>query len=133
VGAWVALSIYAWVGDISRFRNARRLTAYAGLVPSVHQSGESTRSGSITKEGSSALRSVLVQAGHVLLFRCDSVEARPLRQLAQRVHSARARRKVAVVAAARFILRTAFYILRDSTDYDPTRLRPRELDAALVA
>jgi hypothetical protein len=42
----------------------------------VHQSGESTRSGSITKEGSSALRSVLVQAGHVLLFRCVSVEAR---------------------------------------------------------
>jgi tetratricopeptide (TPR) repeat protein len=59
--------------------------------------------------------------------------ARPLRQLARRVHSARARRKVAVVAAARFILRTAFYILRDGTDYDPPRLRHREEDAALVA
>ncbi|MGH7282282.1 MAG: transposase [Polyangiaceae bacterium] len=50
------------MGDISRFRNARLLTAYAGLVPSVHQSGESTRSGPITKEGSSARRSVVVQA-----------------------------------------------------------------------
>jgi hypothetical protein len=33
------------------------------------------------------------------------------------------RRKIAVVAAARFILRTAFYVLRDGTDYDPKLLR----------
>jgi hypothetical protein len=37
-----------WTG-----RNARLLSAYAGIVPSVHQSGESTRSGPITKERSS--------------------------------------------------------------------------------
>lgn len=123
VGPWVALAIYAGVGDIGRFRSARLLTAYAGLVPSVRQSGESTRTGGITKDGSTALRSVLVQAGHVLLFRCDSVEALPLRRLAQRVHTARVRRKIAVVAAARFILRTAFYVLRDGTSYDPKRLR----------
>jgi transposase len=123
VGVWVGLAIYAGVGDIRRFRNARLLSAYAWIVPSVHQSGESTRSGPITKEGSTALRSVLVQAGHVLLFRCASEEARPLRQLAQRVHTARVRRKIAVVAAARFILRTAFYILRDGTSYEPQRLR----------
>jgi transposase len=123
VGPWVGLAIYAWVGDIGRFRSARLLAAYAGLVPSVHQSGESNRSGSITKEGSSALRSVLVQAGHVLLFRCGSEDARPLRELPKRVHTARVRRKIAVVAAARFILRTAFYVLRDGTTYDPKRLR----------
>ena len=133
VGAWVGLAIYAGVGDIGRFRNARLLTAYAGLVPSVHQSGESTRLGAITKEGSSALRSVLVQAGHVLLFRCASEEARPLRQLAQRVHTARVRRKIAVVAAARFILRTAFYILRDGTSYEPQRLRGAVQEEANVA
>jgi transposase len=83
VGPWVGLALYAWVGDIRRFRNARLLSAYAGLVPSVHQSCESTRLGSITKEGSSTLRSVLVQAGHVLLFRCGSDDARPLRELPQ--------------------------------------------------
>jgi transposase len=122
VGPWVALAIYAGVGDIRRFRSARLLTSYAGLVPSVHQSGESMRTGGITKEGSAALRSVLVQAGHVLLFRCTSDDAQPLRQLAQRVHVSRVRRKIAVVAAARFLLRTAFYILRDGTTYDPQRL-----------
>ena len=48
VGPWVALTIYAWVGDVSRFPNAPRLTAYAGLVPSVWQSGDSLRQGGIT-------------------------------------------------------------------------------------
>jgi transposase len=123
VGDRVAIAIYAAVGDIRRFRSARLLSAYAGLVPSVHQSGEMLRCGGITKAGSPSLRSVLVQAGHVLLFRCRAPETLPLKELAARVHSARARRKIAVVAAARHILRIAFYVLRDGTTYDPTRLR----------
>jgi hypothetical protein len=76
---------------------------------------------------------VLVQGGHVLLFRCTSDEAQPLRQLAQRVHTARVRRKFAVVAAARFILRTAFYVLRDGTSYEPDRLRDTAKEQLMVA
>lgn len=40
VGERVALMVYAWVGDVGRFRSARELGSYAGLVPSVRQSGE---------------------------------------------------------------------------------------------
>ncbi|MFN2231867.1 MAG: IS110 family transposase [Anaerolineae bacterium] len=122
VGERVALTVYAWIGDVTRFATARALCAYAGLVPSVHQSGEAQRHGGITREGSKQLRAILVQAGHVLLWRCQSHEAAPLKALAERVHTARGRRKVAVVAAARFILRTAYYVLRDAANYDPTRL-----------
>ncbi|HRI70653.1 MAG TPA: IS110 family transposase [Polyangium sp.] len=123
IGDWVALYIYAWVGDVRRFRNARLLSSYAGLVPSVHQSGDTLHTGRITKAGSNGLRSILVQAGHVLLFKCKADESLPLKDLATRVHTARARRKIAVVAAGRFILRTAFYVLRDGTTYERTRLR----------
>jgi transposase len=133
VGEWVAVAIYAQVGDINRFPNARSLTSYAGLVPSVHQSGQTQRMGGITKLGSPSLRRVLVQAGHVLLFRCHSPESIPLRTLAVRVQTARARRKIAVVAAARHILRIAYYVLRDSNDYDPKKLHvpsAKEGDAA---
>ena len=132
VGPRVAQTIYAAVGDVSRFSSARLLCAYAGLVPSVHQSGSTLRVGGITKAGSGPLRSVLVQAGHVLLWKCNSDEARPLRELAARVQRVRVRRKIAVVAAARHILRIAFYVLRDGTIYDPTRLRvppPKEVAA----
>ena len=39
VGALTATTIYAWVGDVRRFPDAKALGAYAGLVPSVRQSG----------------------------------------------------------------------------------------------
>jgi len=122
VGDWVAITLYAAVGDIDRFGSARLLAAYAGLVPSVHQSGATLRNGPITKAGSGPLRAALVQAGHVLLWKCNAEDAKPLRALAARVHTARARRKIAVVAAARHILRIAFYVLRDGTTYDPKRI-----------
>ena len=69
----------------------------------------------------------------MLLFRRASDDALPLRQLAQRVHTVRVRRKIAVVAAARFLLRTAFYILRDGTKYQPERLRGAAKEEAIVA
>ena len=130
VGRWVAVTIYAWVGEVARFPSARHLAAYAGLVPSVWQSGDSKRSGGITKQGSPALRRILTQAAHVLLWRCRSAEAAPLKAIAMRIHTARKRRKIAVVGAARHILRIAYYVLRDGTVYDPTRLAPAPAEAA---
>ncbi|HEY3234866.1 MAG TPA: hypothetical protein VGJ84_09110 [Polyangiaceae bacterium] len=59
----------------------------------------------------------------MLLWRCQSEGSLPLKTLALRVHTARARRKIAVVAAARHILRLAYYLLRDGTRYEPARLR----------
>lgn len=122
VGEKVALTLYATIGDIGRFRSARELCSYAGLVPSVRQSGNHQTSGQITREGSPRLRAMLVQSGHTLLWRCKSEASLPLKALAQRVHTARQRRKIAIVAAARYILRTAFYVLRDGTKYEPSRL-----------
>ncbi|MBK7583381.1 MAG: IS110 family transposase [Myxococcales bacterium] len=52
VGERVATMIHAWVGDVRRFRSARELASYAGLVPSVWQSDKAHRTGGITKEGS---------------------------------------------------------------------------------
>jgi transposase len=129
VGALTATTIYAWVGDVRRFPDAKALAAYAGLVPSVRQSGDIQRLGSITKTGSKALRSTLVQAAHVLMHRCRGADAIPLQAIGARVHTSRGRRKIATVALARHLLRIAYYILRDGTLYDPKRLRV-ELDDA---
>jgi transposase len=56
VGEWTAIAIYAWVGDIKRFSNARELCSYVGMVASVSQSGNSSCYGSITKLGTKSLR-----------------------------------------------------------------------------
>lgn len=61
VGAYMALLILAEVGDFHRFPSGDSLAAYAGLVPSQHQSGDHDRHGSITKEGNPYLRWAMVE------------------------------------------------------------------------
>src|SRR5271157_5431656 len=54
--------ILSELGDISRFRNAKTVCAYAELVPVVRQSGErKSKDMKITKEGSGLLRWALVE------------------------------------------------------------------------
>jgi transposase len=122
VGALTATMIYAWVGDVRRFPTAKMLGAYAGLVPQVRQSGAVQRLGSITKTGSKPLRATLVQAANVVMYRCGSEDAQPLKAIAERVRGSRGRRKIAVVALARHLLRVAYYVLRDETTYERTRV-----------
>jgi transposase len=49
-------------GDWQRFARASALSAWLGLVPSLHQSGESSQQGSITKTGSGFARRLLVES-----------------------------------------------------------------------
>ena len=88
----------------------------------MRQSGSTLHVGGITKQGAPALRATLVQAAHVLLSRCRGAEASPLQAIGLRIRGTRGRRKIAVVAVARHLLRIAYYILRDGTTYDAHRL-----------
>jgi transposase len=49
-------------GDWQRFGSPRRLVAWLGLTPSLHQSGQSLTQGAITKTGSTIARRLLVEA-----------------------------------------------------------------------
>ena len=52
------------VGAFHRFEHPATLTAYLGIVPSEHSSGETIRRGPITKAGSPLARRLLVEAAH---------------------------------------------------------------------
>lgn len=56
IGPLVAACLVAQVGDVKRFDSPGKLCSYAGLVPRVHMSGQSHRSGGITKAGRRSLR-----------------------------------------------------------------------------
>jgi transposase len=49
-------------GDWQRFERPAQLSAWLGLVPSLHQSGESSHPGAITKTGSLYARRLLVES-----------------------------------------------------------------------
>jgi len=58
-----ALSVHLELGaDWKRFERAPALSAWLGLTPSLSQSGESSRQGSITKTGSMLARRLLVES-----------------------------------------------------------------------
>ena len=57
-----AVCLVAELHDFRRFRSARELMSYVGLVPSEHSSGERERRGSITKTGNRHVRRLLVEA-----------------------------------------------------------------------
>jgi transposase len=98
VGPRVAEIFAAWIDDPRRFRNGKQVGAYFGLVPRVHQSGQSCRHGSITRSGSAHVRWMLVQAAWVAVRRKDSW-ARHVYERAMR--GSKTRKRVALIAVAR--------------------------------
>lgn len=62
IGSIRAVEIIAEVGEIGRFESAGKLCSYAGLVPSVKQSGSTLRFGRLIKQSSKTLKSCLIEA-----------------------------------------------------------------------
>ncbi len=117
----VAQTCLAAIGDISRFANPKKLSAYLGLNPSTRQSGGHCYHGPITKQGNAHARWLLVQAAqHLGQYRG------PLGQTMRRIVS-RKNRKVAVVACARKLAVLLWHVLSSG---EPFRYaQPRSLEA----
>ena len=63
VGPLTAMVFLTEMGDLTRFKNRKQVSAFLGLVPSSNESGEKhDRKGRITREGPARLRKILCQA-----------------------------------------------------------------------
>src|ERR1700719_1319739 len=65
VGALTALAFVLIIGDAERFQCGKQVASYLGLVPLEESSGNRRRLGHITKQGSSMMRFLLVEAAQV--------------------------------------------------------------------
>jgi hypothetical protein len=102
---------YPIIGDIHRFSSAKRLTGYAGLVPSLNQTGSHAYSGHITKAGSPELRWLMVEAARSAV-RFDPHWQRVYERLKSRRGS-----NIAAVAVARKLLVAIWHLLHDRACY----------------
>jgi transposase len=118
VGSRLAELVVSTLDDARRFKNARQVSAYAGLVPKQYQSGQMNRLGRITGQGPGLLRRVLVQVAWGLQRREQTRGQAVFERLC---HGQRTRRKQAAVALARKILIWCWAILRDNSVWDETR------------
>jgi transposase len=58
-----AITVLTEIFEFGRFESPRALMSYLGVVPSEHSSGESRRSGGITKTGNWRVRRILTETG----------------------------------------------------------------------
>ncbi len=123
VGPWVAVVLWAILGDAQRFHTARQVTRYAGLDPTVHQSGEADWRGHISRQGSPLLRRLLVEAAWWAVHSTDGPWAAQFAAWAPRLGKRRA-----IVAIARKLLITAWRIWRErriAREVDPRRYQKK--------
>jgi transposase len=69
VGIVTAVSYKAEIDDPTRFKKSRSVGAYLGMTPNQYSSGETIKQGRISKQGSKEVRSLLHEAGVVVITR----------------------------------------------------------------
>jgi len=111
IGLLTSLCLAHSLQPVSRFRNTRKVVAYAGLDPVERSSAERKCFLGISKAGSRLLRHLLVEAAQIAIRKDED-----LKRFYQRVSDRRGRPK-AKVATARKLLIRAYIMLRDEIDY----------------
>lgn len=111
VGPVTALAMVLTLGPAERFESGKQVASYFGLIPSEASSGGRQRLGRISKQGSSFLRFLLVEAGQTAA-RYDPQLKRFYRRLAMRKH-----RSLAKVAVARKLATRLYLMLREHWTY----------------
>jgi len=107
IGEITAFGLIANLPDLSRFKCAKQLAAFAGLNPGVRESGSSVKGrGSISKTGSKNLRNVLFMPALVSKKCC-----KPMFKFAERIIEKGKKPKVAVVAVMHKMIRIVFAVL----------------------
>lgn len=105
IGLITAMTLLAAIGDVSRFPTAKKLVGYSGIGSRVHDSGQSRRTGRMTKAGRRDIRAVIIEAAHAATRHHPHWKAELARLEPRRGHNK------AVVAIARKLLVAVWYVL----------------------
>jgi transposase len=111
VGPITSLAFVLTIGDVKRFQRGKQVASYLGLIPREYSSGGHQRLGSISKQGNTFLRMLLVEAAQGAV-RCDPGFRN---EYLHRCHSKP--KGVAKVAAARKLAIRLYWMLRTNTGY----------------
>lgn len=113
VGQTIACILVAEIGDVTQFRSAKALVAYAGIDPKVKQSGKGLKHNTrLTKRGSPFLRQALFQAAAVARQHDPELMAYYEKKRAEGK-----RYKEATVATSRKLLYRVYAVLKRQTPY----------------
>src|ERR1022692_740229 len=112
VGVLTSLAFVLILGDAERFRCGKQVASYLGLVPLEDSSGNRRRLGHITKQGSSIVRFLLVEAAQVTVRSLPEWRSKYFHLVLRRG------RKIAKVAMARRLAVQLFWMMRKEWNYE---------------
>ena len=117
IGIIGVATILAEIGDISRFKNSSSLIAFAGIDPTVRQSGEfNSTHNHMSKRGSPYLRHAIFLAATTCSFHNSPLNAYYKKKRDQGKHHL-----TATGAVARKLTTIIYAVLRDSKPYEPKK------------
>jgi transposase len=103
----VAFALGAFIGDIKRFADPKKLVKYVGLNPAFDDSGESQWSGGIGGHGNKNLRCLLIEGAQSIL-RCSKTA---LAQWGKKLLARKGQINLVVAAMARKLTVAVWYLL----------------------
>lgn len=130
VGSITALTFAMKIGDPRRFHNAHEVESYLGLIGKVHVSAKPGEGQRISKQGSSSLRTLLVQAAWSHVGSNDP-RAQPIKEWFLRLEQRKSSMK-AIVGVARRLAGILWAMMRDKTVFELREAKP-QLPAAQPA
>lgn len=116
IGPITASAVIATVGDFKQFKNGAQFGAWIGLTPKQNSSGGKNSLGSITKRGSTYLRTLLIQGAKAAVL-AGKFNDDPISQWAQRLRE-RCGWQKAVVALANKNARILWAVMTKSERYN---------------
>lgn len=115
IGPTLAAILLSEIGDIVRFDSAAKLAAFAGVDPTMKQSGDFTGTKTrMSKRGSPYLRRALWLASNVAAFRDPAIAA-----FYQRKRSEGKSHMTAIGHVCRKMVSIVYAVMRDNSPYQP--------------
>lgn len=117
IGNRLGSVILAEIRNIHNFNTPGQLLAFAGLEPSVFQSGQYNREGYMVKRGSTSLRWALIQAAKLAARFSPTFKAYLQKKLSEGKHYS-----VAITHVAKKLVRIIFHLLKNQLLFEEIKL-----------
>lgn len=111
IGELTAMILLTEIGDMNRFKGLKELSAYCGLIPTCHNSGETNHTGRNSKRGNTYLKYILIEISWMAI-RYDPTLLLTYKSAVRVMDNNKA-----IIKVARKLLNRIRFVLKNNTAY----------------
>ena len=108
---YAAMLLIAEIDGIKRFRTAKKLVSWAGLCPTVHQSGDTLHHGKMKKDSNRKVKWILIQCANVAVWHDKRMKRFYTKMRKRHIHN------IAITHVANKMATIIWHMLTDRTTY----------------